>query len=218
MSAPARLWVVGGGGLARGVVDAAGLAGQRLAGLVVPNPAEARWFGGTVVAEAELSSQCVEGDRLVVAIGDNARRRAVTEAILSAVPVLQRGSVRHPTAIVAESARLGGGAILLGGVSVCPLVVIGEDVLLYTGSIIEHDCRIDDGASTAPGAILGGNVTVGAGSFIGLGARVGHGRTIGADSVIGMGAVVTRDIPDGVVAVGAPARVLRSRQRGERYL
>jgi maltose O-acetyltransferase len=34
--------------------------------------------------------------------------------------------------------------------------------------------------------------------------------TIGDDSVIGAGSVVTRDIPPGVVAVGNPARVIRS--------
>ena len=35
------------------------------------------------------------------------------------------------------------------------------------------------------------------------------GVTIGAGSVIGAGAVVTKDVPEGVVAVGNPARVLR---------
>jgi maltose O-acetyltransferase len=45
-----------------------------------------------------------------------------------------------------------------------------------------------------------------------LGARVIvlKGVTIGADSVIGAGSVVTRDIPPRSVAVGAPARVVRS--------
>jgi maltose O-acetyltransferase len=36
------------------------------------------------------------------------------------------------------------------------------------------------------------------------------GVTIGADTVVGAGAVVTRDLPAGVLAVGAPARVIRS--------
>ena len=35
------------------------------------------------------------------------------------------------------------------------------------------------------------------------------GVTIGDNSVIGAGSVVTRDIPEGVVAVGNPCRVLR---------
>ena len=36
------------------------------------------------------------------------------------------------------------------------------------------------------------------------------GVTIGANAVIGAGSVVTRDIPPGVVAVGNPARVIRT--------
>ena len=35
------------------------------------------------------------------------------------------------------------------------------------------------------------------------------GVTIGSNTVIGAGSVVNRDIPDGVVAVGNPCRVLR---------
>jgi maltose O-acetyltransferase len=36
------------------------------------------------------------------------------------------------------------------------------------------------------------------------------GVTIGKDTVLGAGAVVTRDLPGGVLAVGNPARVVRS--------
>lgn len=38
---------------------------------------------------------------------------------------------------------------------------------------------------------------------------VNPGVTIGSNTVIGSGSVVTRDIPEGVVAAGAPCRVLR---------
>ena len=72
--------------------------------------------------------------------------------------------------------------------------------------------------SIAPGATLGGNVRVGGGSAISLGVGVIHGITIGEDTVIGAGAVVVRDMPPGVVAYGVPARVIRTRARGERYL
>jgi maltose O-acetyltransferase len=34
--------------------------------------------------------------------------------------------------------------------------------------------------------------------------------SIGADTVVGAGSVVTRDLPAGVVAVGSPARVVRT--------
>jgi maltose O-acetyltransferase len=50
--------------------------------------------------------------------------------------------------------------------------------------------------------------------WLGGGVIVCPGVTIGEDTVVGAGAVVTRDLPAGVVAVGAPARV--HRRIGER--
>lgn len=55
-------------------------------------------------------------------------------------------------------------------------------------------------------------ITIGDNVWIGGLAVICPGVTIGADSVIGAGAVVTRDVPAGVVAVGNPARVIRSVQ------
>ena len=45
--------------------------------------------------------------------------------------------------------------------------------------------------------------------WLGGGVIVCPGVTIGKDTVVGAGAVVTKDLPDGVVAAGVPARVLR---------
>ncbi len=53
-------------------------------------------------------------------------------------------------------------------------------------------------------------ITIGNNVWLGGGAIVCPGVTIGDNSVIGAGAVVTRDIPANVVAVGSPARVIRS--------
>ncbi|CAM3785560.1 sugar O-acetyltransferase [Occultella aeris] len=53
-------------------------------------------------------------------------------------------------------------------------------------------------------------ITIGDNVWLGGGVIVCPGVSIGDDSVIGAGAVVTRDIGPGVVAVGNPARVVRS--------
>ncbi|MFE7566547.1 sugar O-acetyltransferase [Streptomyces sp. NPDC057539] len=53
-------------------------------------------------------------------------------------------------------------------------------------------------------------ITIGDNVWLGGGVIVLPGVTIGDDSVIGAGSVVTKDIPAGVVAVGNPARVIRS--------
>ncbi len=53
-------------------------------------------------------------------------------------------------------------------------------------------------------------IRVGSDVWVGGGAILCPGVTIGSKAVIGAGSVVTRDIPEGVVAVGNPCRVLRS--------
>jgi maltose O-acetyltransferase len=52
-------------------------------------------------------------------------------------------------------------------------------------------------------------ITIGDNVWLGGGVIVCPGVTIGDDTVVGAGAVVTRDLPEGVVALGSPARVLR---------
>lgn len=53
-------------------------------------------------------------------------------------------------------------------------------------------------------------ITVGDNVWIGAGVQVCPGVTIGSNVVIGAGSVVTKNIPDNVVAAGNPCRVLRS--------
>lgn len=52
-------------------------------------------------------------------------------------------------------------------------------------------------------------VTVGDDCWIGGGAVICPGVTIGARSVVGAGSVVTKDVPEGVVVAGNPARIIR---------
>ena len=52
-------------------------------------------------------------------------------------------------------------------------------------------------------------ISIGADAWLGGGTIVLPGHTIGAHSVVGAGSVVTKDVPEGVVAVGNPCRVIR---------
>jgi acetyltransferase-like isoleucine patch superfamily enzyme len=56
------------------------------------------------------------------------------------------------------------------------------------------------------------DVRVGHNCWIGYGVCVLRGVTVGDNCVLGTYAVVTRDIPDNAVAVGIPARVVRTRE------
>ncbi|QDU63336.1 Maltose O-acetyltransferase [Planctomycetes bacterium Pan216] len=57
---------------------------------------------------------------------------------------------------------------------------------------------------------FGEPVTIGSDVWIGGGAIICPGVTIGSRTVVGAGSVVTRDLPEGVLAVGNPCRVVRN--------
>ncbi|MFE1952700.1 sugar O-acetyltransferase [Streptomyces sp. NPDC059524] len=81
---------------------------------------------------------------------------------------------------------------------------IGPNVQLLTPTHpVEPQPRRDKFEAARP-------ITIGDNVWLGGGAIVCPGVTIGDNSVIGAGAVVTRDIPANVVAVGNPARPVRT--------
>ena len=62
------------------------------------------------------------------------------------------------------------------------------------------------------GVRISGNCRVGEGALLGTGATLVQQVSVGGWSTVGAGAVVIEDIPDKVVAVGVPAKVVRSKE------
>jgi sugar O-acyltransferase (sialic acid O-acetyltransferase NeuD family) len=154
----------------------------------------------------------------IIAIGDNWTRARVAAKIQSLAPDFKFISAVHPSAQIARGVTLGRGTVLMAGAVVNSESKIGDFCILNTKASLDHDCIMDDFSSLAPGVTVGGVVRIGAFSAISLGANIIHAKTIGAHTVIGAGALVLENIPDHCVAYGVPAKVVRVRSEGEKYL
>lgn len=154
----------------------------------------------------------------VVAIGDNFLRSKVVQYILAIKPHFEFISIIDPSSQVGSDVVIQEGTVLMPHSVVNTGSRISKHVIINTSSSVDHDCTIEDFASLAPGAILGGNVGLGAYTAVSLGAHVIHGKKIGKHSVIGAGAVVLKNVGDFTVAYGNPCREVRTRSEGDKYL
>jgi len=220
-AATRRLVVLGASGHGKVVIDAAARDGWEIVGFL-DRRFEIGVFGGRPVLgdEDRLSELLVEDPRIrvFVAIGDNAVRQAAVERLLLSAPSARFASVRHPAATIASDVTLGCGSVVMAGAVINPGVRVGEHCIVNTGALVDHDCELGNFSTVSPGATMGGNARVGEGSVVGLGASMIHGVELGDYSILGAGGVATESIPDGVVAYGVPARIVRRREPEEPYL
>jgi maltose O-acetyltransferase len=98
------------------------------------------------------------------------------------------------------------GAVMLD----CATVTIGDDVQVGPNVQLLTATHPIDAAERASGWELAHPITIGSGAWLGGGVIIGPGVTVGERSVVGAGSIVVRDLPADAVAVGNPARVIRS--------
>ena len=114
-------------------------------------------------------------------------------------------------------------------------IELGERVFFNFNCVVLDVCRVTIGDYTLFGPAVqiltathpmdaalrrteesGQPIAIGSDVWVGAGALVLPGVTIGSRSVIGAGSVVTRDVPDDVLAAGNPCRVIRAIEPGDR--
>lgn len=153
----------------------------------------------------------VENKFILIAIADS----HIREKLLGKIEQdkMQVWSIISNDSVVMDNVEIADGAAISPFVTIGSNVKIGKSFHANLYSYVEHDCIIGDYVTFAPGVKCNGNVHIEDHVYVGAGAIIKQGTkhkplNIGKGAIIGMGAVVTKDIPDGMIVVGCPAREL----------
>lgn len=204
-------YIYGLGGVAREIADIFSGMNYAIAGFVV----DSEYISGSPVEimnipvisfdeYAELSKHAHTS--ITVSLGEPLHRKRLSEKL--AALNLTEGSITLCDYLASDSS-VGAGTILHAGSVVSSRCSVGKSCLINKKAMIEHDNSVGDYCVFCPYAVTGGHVAIGNRCFVGLGACIRDRVKVGDDVIIGMGAVVTRDVEDGVVVYGNPARVIR---------
>jgi len=209
-----RLLLVGGGGHAAGVVEAAQLGHLVVVGVLddapepsvcedpfnIPRTGAVDDLDRLGRLERDRPGGC---DGWILGIGDVKLRRRVLGSVAEAA---ERGyTIIHPSAIVSPSATIGRGVFIGPGAIIHSRASVHDHTIINSGAVVEHDCVVGENSHVAPGAVVGGYVRIGCDTLVGLGSRVLPGVRIGNATVVGAGAVVRHQVSDGEIVVGVPA-------------
>jgi sugar O-acyltransferase (sialic acid O-acetyltransferase NeuD family) len=150
---------------------------------------------------------------VICASGFSRTRRQMAER--AAALGLSFANAISPLAHLSPRARIGEGVVMYPNGVACPGTLISDHALLNSGAIVSHDTEVGPYSTLNPGVNLAGNVSIGEGCHLGIGCSVIQGIRIGAWTIVGAGATVIRDLPEGVTAVGVPAKIIKAREKAE---
>jgi sugar O-acyltransferase (sialic acid O-acetyltransferase NeuD family) len=143
---------------------------------------------------------------IIIAVGEpDARNILLTKVKLNQY---QLAVLVHPNVNIPECTKIGEGTVICTNSYISCEVLIGSNVYVQPFACVGHNVMIGDNTVISSYASIGGFTIVGNNNFIAMNCSIKDRISIGNETIIGMGAVVTKSIPEGVVAYGNPAKVI----------
>lgn len=143
----------------------------------------------------------------ICAIGTCETRKQVVEK-LEGIGIPFYNAI-HPSVIIKDFVELGKGVIIQAGSILAVNSKIGDHVHINFHCAIGHDAIIGNYCTISPMVTINGFNRLDEGVYVGAGASFIQEVSIGSWTIIGAGAAVVGDIPEKVVAVGVPAKVIK---------
>lgn len=147
---------------------------------------------------------------IVIAVGEPSGRdylyHKIKEAGLSLVTLI------HPGIYIDGTTVIGEGTVIAEGVTITANVEIGENAYIQPHAVIGHDIKIGRHTVIGSNCQIGGGDVIGERVFMGFLSGTTDHISIGSDSIISAGAIVFKELPEGVIAVGNPARIVKKNE------
>lgn len=192
-----RYLVLGGGGHARVIIDILASYNIPIEAIVAPELGRMQEFKGLkhLRKDEEVRHYNADEVSLVNALGSLPGQYNLREGLFKR---FKKAGYQFLT-VISETAIISQYAVLEEGVQVLPGAIlnacnVGENSIVNTGAIVEHDVTIGKHCHIAPGATICGNVTLGDNVHIGAGATVIQGIDIGDSAVVGAGSIVSKNL------------------------
>jgi sugar O-acyltransferase (sialic acid O-acetyltransferase NeuD family) len=126
------------------------------------------------------------------------------------LPLLNYTQLISKTSIISTRTTLGYGTIINPLVCIAGHTYIDNFVFINRNVSIGHHTSIGEFSTINPGVNIAGNVKIGRNCQIGMGCNIFDGIEIGNNVTIGGGSIVTKNIPDNVIAYGSPCKIIKN--------
>lgn len=180
-----RVIIVGAGGHGRSVAEIVlSDSTLQLVGFVDDAAANlGRVFDKPVLAATQELAACrAHADAAIVAIGNNRLREELCNRALAAA--FELPTIVHPRAIVAASAGIGPGCTIMAGAIVGTQATLGLAVIVNSGSVVDHHCRLEDFSHVGTNASMAGGAVLGRGAWMQAGSALGYNVVVPAGAVL----------------------------------
>jgi sugar O-acyltransferase (sialic acid O-acetyltransferase NeuD family) len=207
-----NILIVGAGGFGREVYqwakDAFGSKNYHFKGFLSKNTHDFDAYNLKLPILGNPLTYTIESeDKFIFAIGDiDVKKRITTHLKANGGQCL---TLIHPTALVADTASIGEGAVVCPFATVCDHAIIDEFVMMNFYSSCGHDAQVGKYSILSPYATLNGFARLEEEVFMGTHATVTAGTLVGRRSKINANSIAMRDVPPGSFVFGVPGKIKR---------